>query len=67
MSDTGNMSMMQVFSNSGMEEMGINLQEMMGRIAPQREKLRKVTVAEARKILEQEEMADLIDMDVVVE
>ena len=65
-SDTGNMSMMQVFSNSGMEEMGINLQEMMGRIAPQREKLRKVTVAEARKILEQEEMADLIDMDVVV-
>mgnify|MGYP002632126319 CR=1 FL=1 len=64
--DSGTNPMMQVFSNSGMEEMGINLQEMMGKMAPQKTKRRKVTVAEARKILEQEELADLIDMDAVV-
>ena len=63
--DSGNMSMMQVFSNTGMEEMGVNLQEMMGRIMPQRTKQRKVTVAEAREILEYEELQELIDMDSV--
>lgn len=63
--DTGNASMMQVFSNAGMEEMGINLQEVFGRILPQRTKRRKVTVREARSIIEQEELANLIDMDAV--
>ncbi len=63
--DTGNASMMQVFSNAGMEEMGINLQEVFGRILPQRTKQRKVSVREARGILEQEELMNLIDMDTV--
>lgn len=58
-------SMMQVFSSSGMEEMGINLQEMFGRLVPQRNKNRKVTVAEARGILEQEALQELIDMEAV--
>lgn len=57
--------MMQMFSASGMEEMGNNLQEMMGRMMPQKTKRKKVTVAEARKILEQEAALDLIDMDSV--
>lgn len=56
---------MQMFSGSGMEEMGANLQEMMGRMMPQKSKRKKVTVAEARKILEQEAALDLIDMDSV--
>ena len=57
--------MMQMFSASGMEEMGANLQEMMGRMMPQKSKRKKVSVAEARKILEQEAAQDLIDMESV--
>ncbi len=64
--DTGGNSMMQVFSNSGMEEMGVNLQDMLGKIMPQRTKRRKVTVGEARTILEQEELSELIDMEAVI-
>ncbi|MBI2421999.1 MAG: ATP-dependent protease ATPase subunit HslU [Candidatus Hydrogenedentes bacterium] len=58
-------SMMQLFTNSGMEEMGVNLQEMFGRMAPQRTKKRRVPISEARSILEQEELNELIDMDAV--
>jgi ATP-dependent HslUV protease ATP-binding subunit HslU len=64
--ESGNMPMMQVFSNSGMEEMGMNLQEMFGKLMPQKTKRRKVQVKEARRILEHEEMQNLIDMEVVV-
>jgi len=64
--DTGNTPMMQVFSNAGIEEMGVNIQEMFGRILPPRTKRRKVTVAEAREILEQEVLQELVDMDTVV-
>lgn len=63
--DGGTMPMMQVFSNSGMEEMGMNLQELFGRMMPQRRKQRRVTVAEARKLLVEEEAQELIDMDAV--
>lgn len=64
--DTSSTSVMQVFSNSGLEEMGINIQEMFGRFMPQRTKKRKRSVAEARKIVEQEELQNLVDMDEVV-
>ncbi len=64
--ESGTTPMMQVFSNSGIEEMGVNLQEMFGKMMPQRNKQRKVSVAEARRILEQEELNELIDMDAVV-
>ncbi len=57
--------MMDIFSGQGMEEMGINLQDMLGNIVPPKKKKRKVSVAEARKILEQEEAQRLIDMDAV--
>ncbi|HPO13979.1 MAG TPA: ATP-dependent protease ATPase subunit HslU [Candidatus Hydrogenedentes bacterium] len=63
--DTSITPMMQVFSNTGMEEMGVNLQEMFGRIMPQKNRQRKVSVAEARQLLEQEETQNLIDMDAV--
>jgi len=59
-------AMMQVFSNTGLEEMGVNIQEMFGRMMPQRTKRRKSTIADARRILEAEEAENLIDMDVVV-
>jgi len=57
--------MLEVFSGSGVEEMGVNLQDLFGHLIPKRKKKRKVTVAEARKILAQEEAQKLIDMDEV--
>ncbi len=60
------MPMMQVFSTAGLEEMDMHLQDMLGRILPQRTKRRKAKVSEARKILMNEEAQKLIDMDEVV-
>src|SRR5690606_16064112 len=45
----------------------INLQEMIGNMKPKKPKKRKVTIAEARKILMEEESSKLIDMDEVKE
>lgn len=46
-----------------MEDMGINLQEMLGGIMPKKTHKRKLPVSEARKILTQEECANIVDMD----
>lgn len=43
----------------------MNLQEMLNGIVPKKSKKRKVTVAEARRVLLEEEAAKLIDMDEV--
>ena len=52
----------------GMDEASmINLQEMLGSMMPKKTKKRKVTIAEARKILLEEESSKLIDMDEVKE
>lgn len=45
----------------------INLQEMLGNMLPKKNKKRKVSIAEARRILLEEESAKLIDMDEVKE
>ena len=59
--------MIEVFSPiGGMEEMGINIQEMFGGMIPNRTKRRRVSVPEGRKILAQEEAQKLIDMDEVI-
>lgn len=57
---------MQIFSPGGMEEMGINLQELFGNFMPKKVKKRKVTVPEALVLLSQMEAQKLIDMDEVV-
>ncbi|MDD3653055.1 MAG: ATP-dependent protease ATPase subunit HslU [Desulfotomaculaceae bacterium] len=57
--------MLEVFTGSGMEEMGINLQDMLGGFLPKKKRSRKVTVREARKILILQEAQKLIDMDEV--
>jgi len=57
---------MQVFGPLNIEEMGVNLQEMFGNIMPKRTKKRRVTVAEARQFLIQEEVQKLIDTESVV-
>lgn len=60
-----NPSFMEVFSGSGVEEMGINLQDMFGNLIPKARKKRRVTVQEARKILIHEEAQRIMDMDEV--
>ena len=50
----------------GMEGMDMNLTEMLQDMLPKRTKRRTVTVAEARRILYQEELDRLVDMDEVV-
>ena len=50
----------------GMDDVSMmNIQEMIGGMLPKKQKKRKVTIAEARKILLDEEAAKLIDMDEV--
>jgi ATP-dependent HslUV protease ATP-binding subunit HslU len=61
-----NMPMVEIFSASGMEEMGINLRDMLGNIMPKNKKRRKVRVKEALKTLAEEEAQNLVDMDQVV-
>jgi ATP-dependent HslUV protease ATP-binding subunit HslU len=59
-------SMMQVFGPMGMEEMGVDLEELFGNLGGGKQrKTRRVTVEEAREILTQEEAQKLIDMDQV--
>lgn len=58
--------MMQVFSPVGIEEMGLNIQDIFGGLMPKKVKKRKMPIAEARKVLQQEEAQKLIDMDEVI-
>jgi ATP-dependent HslUV protease ATP-binding subunit HslU len=63
---TQQMPLMQVMGPMNLEEMGINIQDMLGNILPKRNKRRKLSVAEARVILIQEESQKLIDMEKAV-
>lgn len=45
----------------------MNIQEMIGNMIPKRNKKRKLTIAEARKLMLEEEAAKMIDMDEVKE
>ena len=60
-------SMMQMFGPMGMEEMGVNLEELFGNLGGNQRKTRRVTVEEACEILTQEEAEKLIDQDQVKE
>jgi len=53
----------EVFSPQGMEEMGLNIQEMFGGMIPGKSKHRKVSVSEALISFIQEESRKLLDMD----
>jgi ATP-dependent HslUV protease ATP-binding subunit HslU len=57
----------EVFSNMGLEEMGMNLQDMMKNLIPNKKKTKKLKIKEARMIVEQQEIAKLVDMDEVRE
>ncbi len=57
---------MQIFGPSGMEEMGINLQDFLGNLSPGKTKKKQVKIKEAREILISEEAEKLIDHDAAV-
>jgi ATP-dependent HslUV protease ATP-binding subunit HslU len=58
---------MMVPMGGGMEGMDSNFMEMLQDVLPKRSKRRKVTVAEARRILLQDELDKLVNMDEVVD
>ncbi len=65
-SDSSGGGMMQVFGPLGqMEEIGGMMQDLMSGL-PRKRKKRRVSIAEARKLLEQEEVQKLIDMESVI-
>lgn len=56
---------MQILGPVGMDEMGMNLQDLFGNIMPKKTKKLRMKVVEAMKILQKEEIDKLIDMDAV--
>lgn len=55
----------EIFSSSGVEDMGVNIKEMFGNMFPQKKKMRNARIPEAMEILADEEAQRLVDMDKV--
>lgn len=55
----------QVMGPMGMDDMGMNIQEIVSSMMPKKKKKRKTTIENARKLISQEEAQKLIDMDAV--
>lgn len=53
----------EIFSPMGMEELGVNFQEMFSGLLPKKTKRRKMTVKEARRLIVNEELNKLVNMD----
>ncbi len=58
--------LMQVIGPMNLEEMGVNIQEMFGGLMPKKMKKRKMTIADARLIIANEEAKKLIDQDAAI-
>jgi ATP-dependent HslUV protease ATP-binding subunit HslU len=56
----------EIFSPMGMEELGVNFQEMFSGLMPKKTRRRKMTVREARKFIMGEELEKLVNMDEVI-
>jgi ATP-dependent HslUV protease ATP-binding subunit HslU len=61
-----NVPMVEVFSNTGLEELGINFKDMLGGLFPKTTKRRRLKVLEAMDVLAQEEAQRLVDVDRIV-
>lgn len=59
-------AVMQVLGPFGPDDLGINLQEMIGNILPKKMKKKKMTLKEAMQYFIQEESQKLIDMDAII-
>ncbi len=55
----------QVMGPMGMDDMGMNIQEIVSSMMPKKKKKLKTSIEKARKLLSQEEAQKLIDMDAV--
>lgn len=63
-----NQGLMDLFQGgAGMEQMGMNMQEMLGNMVPKKKKKRRMSVSDARGVLIEEEAQKLIDMDDVTQ
>ncbi|QDU45935.1 ATP-dependent protease ATPase subunit ClpY [Symmachiella dynata] len=60
-------SPVQMFSNMGMEQMDVDFQSMFEKIVPKQSQERTVKVSDARKILLEQEIENLLDKDAVNE
>lgn len=60
-------AMFDMFAGMGAEQMGMNMQEMLGQFMPKKTKRRKLPIKEAREVLTQQEGQKLIDMDQVTQ
>ena len=56
----------EIFSPMGMEELGVNFQEMFSGMMPRKTKRRKMPVDQAKKFLANEELNKLVNMDEVI-
>ncbi|PLX27566.1 MAG: HslU--HslV peptidase ATPase subunit [Ignavibacteria bacterium] len=56
---------MQVFGPMGLEDMGVDIQNLLNNMMTKKKKKRKVSIAEAKEILQQDEAERLIDPDAV--
>jgi len=56
----------EVLSAHGLEEMGMQLQQMLGDMVPKKRKRRKLPVREAREVLKSQEVDRRLDMDAIV-
>ncbi len=57
---------MQILGPMNLEEIGVNLQDVFGNLMPKKMKKRKLSIADAKKILIQEEAQKLIDQDAAI-
>lgn len=60
-------SMFDMLQGSGMEQMGMNMQDAFSNLMPNKKKSRKLKVSEARKVLTQQEAGKLVDMEEVAQ
>lgn len=60
-------TMFDMFQMPGTEQMGMQMQDMLGNLLPKRTKKRKLRIKDARKVLIQQEAQKLVDMDEVTQ
>ncbi|MEZ6129415.1 MAG: ATP-dependent protease ATPase subunit HslU [Planctomycetaceae bacterium] len=60
-------SPVQVFTNMGMEQMDMDLQGMLEKMMPKQNSSRRLTVADARRVLQELEVESLLDKDTINE
>lgn len=63
----GGTTNMQIFGPAGMEELGMNIQDMLGNLAPKKTKKKSVKIKDARALLLAEEAEKLVDQEAAVQ